>query len=157
MDMTWDASPARWEWSFALHLEEVPQPGKGAEGQPPRNAWVNVGHLEAQHLFGNAIDDPTDLRENTTLLNQLREKLYILWGDLEERKRAEDDEQGEGGREAKRARLDDDAVEQTKEKKPSNLPFNCCLAEYGELRDGGDKDLIADWERQYMMFGVVIN
>ena len=106
--------------------------------------------MEAQHLFGNAVDDPTDLREDATLLNQLREKLYILWGDLEEQKRQEDT----GERKAKRKKLDSEDEET---QKPSNLPFSCCLQEYGALREGGRADEVTDWERQFMISGVTIN
>lgn len=119
--------------------------------------------MEAQHLLGNAVDDPADLRENTPLLNQLREKMYILWGDLEERKRSKDDD-GDGDDEqgaAKRARVDG---EQQREQEaagqqplPANLPFNCCLQEYGVLREGGRLEEVGDWERQFMMFGVTIS
>jgi len=156
MNMTWDVSTPQWEWSFALQVEEVTSQvatsvGAGvAARRPPSRMWLNVSHLEAQHLFGNAVDDPTDLREDATLLNQLREKLYILWGDLEEQKRKEDAEE----RVAKRAKLDGE-VEQGQQ--PSNLPFSCCLQEYGALREGGRADEVADWERQFMISGVTIN
>jgi len=156
MDMTWDASTPHWEWSFALQVEEVTSQvitgvdGKVAAKRPPSRMWLNVSHLEAQHLFGNAVDDPTDLREDATLLNQLREKLYILWGDLEEQKRKEDAVE----RNAKRAKLDDKPEEQPR---PSNLPFSCCLQEYGALREGGRADEVTDWERQFMISGVTIN
>lgn len=156
MDMTWNASTPKWEWSFALQVEEVAtQPpstpsARVAERRPPSRMWLNVSHLEAQHLFGNAVDDPTDLREDATLLNQLREKLYILWGDLEEQKRKED----AGERQAKRAKLDGETEQ---DKQPSNLPFSCCLQEYGVLREGGRADEVTDWERQFMISGVTIN
>jgi protection-of-telomeres protein 1 len=111
--------------------------------------------MEAQHLLGNEVNDPADLREDTILLNQLREKMYILWGDLEERKRSED-EGGDGNvTAAKRARLDDEQQDE-EQPQPSNLPFNCCLQEYGVLRESGRTEEVADWERQYMMFGVTI-
>lgn len=153
MDMTWNASTPNWEWSFALQVEEVAASrptGPSAARRPPSRMWINVSHLEAQHLFGNAVDDPTDLREDAALLNQLREKLYILWGDLEEQKRSEH----EAERKAKRAKLDG---ESENDQQPSNLPFNCCLQEYGVLRDGGRAEEITDWERQFMMLGVTIN
>jgi protection-of-telomeres protein 1 len=149
--MEWSYSSPRWEWSFTLQVEEVSPPLATAKSAPPPNRmWLNVSHMEAQHLLGNEVNDPADLREDTVLLNQLREKLYILWGDLEERKRSEDDD-GDGEQTAaKRAKLDG-------EQQPSNLPFNCCLQEYGVLREGGKAEEIADWERQYMMFGVTIS
>ena len=158
MDMTWQESSLRWEWSFALQVEEVSARLAAAKNAPPpRRLWLNVNHMEAQHLLGNAVDDPADLREKTALLNQLREKLYILWGDLEERKRSEDGD-GEQAAAAKRAKLGEEQQQaEAQEQQPSNLPFNCCLQEYGVLREGGRPEEIADWERQYMMFGVTIN
>jgi len=154
VDMTWQESSPRWEWSFALQVEEVsPALATAKNAPPPNRIWLNVSHMEAQHLLGNEVDDPADLRENTALINQLREKMYILWGDLEERKRSED-EDGDGEQAAaKRVKLGE---EQRHEQQPSNLPFNCCLQEYGVLREGGKSEEIADWERQYMMFGVTI-
>lgn len=156
--MSWENSTPPWEWSFALQVEEV-SPKSSTSTTPPSRIWLNVSHHQAQHLFGNAVDDPTDLREDTALLNQLREKLYILWGDLEERKRSE--ERGEGPA-AKRPKLDPSTTAASdsgkdKDAQPSNLPFNCCLEEYGCLREGGNPDEIGDWEKQFMMFGVTIN
>lgn len=107
------------------------------------------------------MEDPTDLHEDPTLLNKLREKLCILWGDLEERKRDEEEEAEEKSRQrvAKRPRLaDDHSTEEDRDQKLlSNLPFNCCLEEYGSLREGGDSENIADWGREFMMLGVTIN
>jgi len=157
MDMSWQEWSPRWEWSFALQVEEVSTHTAADKNAPPPNRiWLNVSHMEAQHLLGNAVEDPADLREDTALLNQLREKLYILWGDLEERKRDEDkrdDHDDDGHIVSKRAKLDEEQQQQ----QPSNLPFNCCLQEYGVLREGGRPEEIADWERQYMMFGVTIS
>lgn len=125
---------------------------------------MNVSHMEAQHLLGNAVDDPADLRENTPLLNQLREKMYILWGDLEERKRSEDEDGVDEQSLAKRAKLDGEQQQQQREQEaagqqplPANLPFNCCLQEYGVLRECGRLEEVGDWERQFMMFGVTIS
>lgn len=161
--MTWQESQPRWEWSFALQLEEITKRPKNddgaADGSGSSRIWLHVGHSEAQFLFGNDVADPSDLRQDSGLLTQLREKLYILWGDLEERKRKEVEDE----RVAKRLKLAAGAEKQAKQEQeqqqeePSNLPFNCCLQEYGVLQDGGSAEELADWERQYMMFGVVIS
>lgn len=122
----WESSP-KWEWSFAFQLEEV---------SGGKTLWANVGHHEAQLLFGNSIEDPSeDLLANSAFLNKLREKLCILWGDLEEKNRG------------KKRRL---------EGKPSNKPFELCLSEYGMLTEGGAEENLTAWERQYMMHSVTI-
>jgi len=137
MDLTWESSSLKWEWSFALQLEEV----RASNDPEPARLWVNVGHTEAQFLLGNSIEEPSNLRTDPALLNKLREKLYILWGDLEEKK-----QQAEEDQTAKRQML----VE------PSNKPFDCCIQEYGVLRNGCDPATVDDWKRQYMLHGVTI-
>lgn len=154
-EMSWPNLQPCWEWAFALQVEEVSKTNNGATNESETSRmWLHVGHSEAQFLFGNDVADPTDLRQDSSLLGQLREKLYILWGDLEERKRDE----VESEREAKRLKLAGGLEREAKQQqKPSNLPFNCCLQEYGAMRDGGNPGEVTDWERQYMMFGVVIS
>jgi hypothetical protein len=125
--MEWSYSSPLWEWSFALQVEEVsPRLANAKNAPPPSRIWLNVSHMEAQHLLGNEVNDPADLREDTVLLNQLREKLYILWGDLEERKRSED-EGGDGNVTAtKRARLDGEQQDE-EQPQPSNFPLRYYL------------------------------
>ena len=104
--MDYEASP-KFEWSFDLLLEDA------SSGARKEQIWVTVGHEEAQYLFGKDMPDPQNLRHDVRLLTQLREKLCILWGNLEER--------GEG-----------EAV--------SNKPFECCVWEYGVEMDDDDPE-----------------
>lgn len=62
--------------------------------------------------------EAVDLRQNETVLAKLREKLFVLWGNLEERKQQ--------------------MVEQGSEGLPAlnNMPFECCIKEYGVLVRG---------------------
>ncbi|KAF8474005.1 hypothetical protein BDZ91DRAFT_712949 [Kalaharituber pfeilii] len=64
-----------WEFRFALLVE-------GTDGATMR---LMVDNHSAQHLLNM---DATDLTKNHRQLAQLREKLFVLWGDLEERKSA---------------------------------------------------------------------
>ncbi|PYH91704.1 telomere-binding alpha subunit central domain protein [Aspergillus ellipticus CBS 707.79] len=137
----------RWEWRFCLLVESVPPPPAGQEKERVR---VFVAGPEAEHLLGI---DAVDLRRNSTQLANLREKLFLLWGDLEERKR----DALHGGEKS------------IHESGPvSSRPFNCCLREYGvicrhrpDARDAnGDSDCSDDncfgWERRFSMFMTTI-
>ncbi|OQN97391.1 hypothetical protein B0A48_16550 [Cryoendolithus antarcticus] len=122
-------STTQWEWSFSLQLEAA----AGGAQSNTSSTWVNVSHQEAQHLLGTSFEhEPCDLRRNPRVLRKLAEKLEILWGDLEERRKAGDTD------------------------KPANVPFDCYLLEYGLLKDDGDERRLEDWQRQYMLHGVTI-
>lgn len=95
------------------------------------------------------------LRRNGQALEELREKLFILWGDLEERKRKAIAE-GEPNSQPL------DSV--------SSIPFVCCVKEYGvECAHKNDLDLMQiddsgcghegclGWERRFAMFETVIH
>ncbi|KAF2486297.1 hypothetical protein BDY17DRAFT_315178 [Neohortaea acidophila] len=132
--MDWESS-ARWEWGFSLQLEDASRT-KESDGDASNRLWVNVRHQDAQYLFGNDVGDPEDLRDDAHLLAQVREKLCILWGNLEE------------------ARV-------SGEEEVSNRPFECCIAEYGVQVDekgsgtGGEEGSFG-FKRMYKMFGVTI-
>ena len=102
------------------------------------------------------------LRKSSTALAKLREKLFLLWGDLEERKTTNL---------AALKEVDGNSRPTEKGKAPNNLPFECCLKEYGVKKktpdtvekDGKDDKLeSADenegwvWERRWRMFGTTI-
>ena len=124
-----NSSPAH-EWAFSLLLEDAAkQPYSGTESDM---MWVNLQHEEAQYLFGNNVGDPKDLRADAALLAKVRQQLFVLWGNLEEKN-------------------EDEAV--------SNLPFECCLMEYGIEMDDDDPDKAKapmGYSRQYAMFGTTI-
>ncbi|KAL3417691.1 Protection of telomeres protein 1 [Phlyctema vagabunda] len=73
----------KWEWRFALQVEDA---GGSPSKTPKERMWLLVGHHDAQMLLG--VDHATNLRQDPSLLSQIREKLCILWGDLEEQKLA---------------------------------------------------------------------
>ena len=102
------------------------------------------------------------LRKSPKALAALREKLFLLWGDLEERKARKASSLKEVGG---NARLP------FKQEKPQSKPFQCCLKEYGVRKRsqrgigivkgiGGDKcageEENWEWERKWKMFGTTI-
>lgn len=131
--MAWQytGSTPKFEWYFSLLLEDATS---GSSNNKDHNRiWVQVQHPDAQFLFGNGMeDDPVDLRSAPHLLAKLREKMFVLWGNLEEN----------GGGQGL-----------------SNLPFECCIQEYGVEMDDDDPAKEAaplGWQRMYAMFGVTI-
>lgn len=132
VDMDWGLSP-KYEWSFSLLLEDATtaRTQKGTRNSEDL-IWANLSHREAQCLFGNDVDDPADLNNDPRLLAKLREKMCILWGNLEEKG-------------------PDEAI--------SNVSFECCLMEYGVEMDEDDPDRSEEsfgFQRMYGMFGVTI-
>jgi protection-of-telomeres protein 1 len=79
---------------------------------------VVVSSCNADYLFS--------LHHNPHVLFGLKEKLFILWGNLQELKEA--------------GRFDGEARESLRSK-----PFECCIEEYGAEQDG-------KWVRMWRMF-----
>lgn len=124
LQIDYDSSLAH-RWSFSLLLEDT--------SSEKNRQWVYVGHEEAQYLFGKHVEDPTDLHQDRKLLAKIKEKLCILWGNLEEKVEGEE---------------------------VSNLPFECCIHEYGVEVDEDDEqeaEGVLGFERRYRMFGVTIS
>lgn len=168
-----------WEWRFALRLEEVS--ASLPKGKKPATTWVLVEHHDAQCLTG--LDEAVNLHDpaNGSVLIALRERLFKLWGNLEECKSkveskrkshaakpfdvpppassdVEDNGQEAGAKlKAKPVEAGHDAV------KLSNVPFVCCLRQYGvkvRNEDGQDGDDSTEsgtqWQRVFGMFGTMI-
>ncbi|KAE8447227.1 hypothetical protein EG329_010921 [Mollisiaceae sp. DMI_Dod_QoI] len=68
-----------WQWRFALQVEDA------SSKDSKDRLWLMVDNHAAQFLL-SLEDDATNLRGNQTLLTNLKEQLFKLWGDLEERK-----------------------------------------------------------------------
>ncbi|KAL2148779.1 hypothetical protein VTH82DRAFT_1926 [Thermothelomyces myriococcoides] len=149
-----------WEWRFALQLEDPAPPGghKKEAGRPAR-IWVLIGNTDAQCLTGL---DATDLRRDPEKLEQLRERMSILWGDLEEHKaRAAEKRQNKPGRRSfleKPPLQSSPPVKENVEENEgegiehlvSNKPFACCIRQYGVQGEGGA------WIRCFGLFGTRI-
>lgn len=167
-----------WEWRFALKLEEA-CPAR-AKNKSPATAWVLVDNLEAQLLTGL---DAANLRSqvNEELLKNLRERLFILWGNLEERKaRVEAKKHLHNRNPVGAPPADSSDVEvdtgaslskktdgiPTEQCGPgssqlSNRPFTCCLLQYGirvsaHEADGIDAGDGTRWQRMLKLFGTKV-
>ncbi|KAM0345195.1 hypothetical protein ACHAPU_006831 [Fusarium lateritium] len=145
-----------WEWRFFLELEDATVPAK----QKKEKLWVAVDNQAAQCLLGL---DASNLRHDKKALVALRERLFQLWGNLEERKTAAQ----EAARQGKPpADSDDEGQQQSVTAKPgkmplSNRPFSCCIQQYGikvaerdpSRANAGDGKR---WQRMYRLFGSMI-
>lgn len=128
-DMDWvNTSSPSYEWYFSLLLEDASMPPSANETERQR-IWVHVHHENAQFLLGK-LGDPEDLQHNSSLLSELREKLFLMWGNLEET----------GGG----------------EEELSNLPFECVIMEYGIPLEEGNEASLGNWKRMYAMEGASI-
>lgn len=104
------------------------------------------------------------LRGSANALAELREKLFLLWGDLEERKARGSTILQEVDTNSKMPKKDD---------QPNSKAFQCCLKEYGvkvkvqqsverEEADGASEDEDRQrtsewtWERRWRVFGTTI-
>lgn len=120
-----------WEWRFELLVEDASSPAPQESGRMK----LLVAGPDADFLLRSI--RATNLREDKESLAKLKEKLFLLWGDLQERKEEEEEAKEEGD------------VERRLE--PSGRPFECLVKEYGvqACQDGA-------WERVFAMFGTTI-
>ncbi|KAJ5102089.1 hypothetical protein NUU61_004311 [Penicillium alfredii] len=137
-----------WEWRFCLLVEGI-EP-MASKQQPREQMKLFVSGAEGEHLLQL---DPTDLRRYSSRLEELRERLFLLWGNLEERKKAIGS-----------------SNDQSKASPLSSQPFTCCIKEYGvpctHPQDPDVMDVDEDpcsqpdclgWERRFAMFGTTIH
>ncbi|KAI4206953.1 MAG: hypothetical protein LQ348_000738 [Seirophora lacunosa] len=107
-----------WEWRFGFVLEDACSTG-------PERLSVHVSGADAVFLTKL---DACDLRRRPQALLALTEKLFLIWGELEEKKSA-----GLGT--------------------AKGLPFECCIKEYGVRSAGATGTGSGEWERRFAMFG----
>ncbi|CAO2655333.1 Nn.00g103970.m01.CDS01 [Neocucurbitaria sp. VM-36] len=101
----------RWEWGFILLLEDAYVPPNTVS----EKLRVVVGNDVGQGLLNlNAVD----LKNNSRVLKELEERLFILWGNLLELK-TELRDQGS------------DLPLPPGDNRLQNKPFDCCIEEYG--------------------------
>ncbi|KAK0392408.1 hypothetical protein NLU13_1903 [Sarocladium strictum] len=123
-----DEEGRSYEWRFALKLEDA----EGPE-QERKSFWALVDNKSAQYLTNL---DASDLTRDASARERLRETMFLLWGNLEEQKRAKLEKQ-----DAAAARARDGLPPQSSPDAPedtavqplaiSNRPFGCCISEYG--------------------------
>ncbi|KAH0426412.1 telomere-binding alpha subunit central domain-containing protein [Colletotrichum camelliae] len=165
-----------WEWRFALRLQEATLTTAGKKHSPgtKNNAfWVLVDNFDAQLLTGL---DACNLRTDPDELSKLREKMFILWGDLEEKKSkalndADSKKKNKAGKKtpSDRPPLDSSDAEMidkpsgkgSTDKTVSNRPFTCCVRQYGvRVKEANetkaDAGLGKRWERVFGLFGTKI-
>ncbi|KXX76520.1 Protection of telomeres protein 1 [Madurella mycetomatis] len=176
-DIAARSAPRVWEWRFALQVEDPAPPEtterKNRKQDPRPRLWVLVDNTEAECLTSLTA---TDLRQDQKTLELLRERMAILWGNLEDRKtkaaawRQEREEARNAANDEKRRRRLGDAAHLRLERPPlessdaeddagddeplSNKPFACCIRQYGiydKQREG------AEWVRCFGLFGTKIS
>ncbi|PVH99425.1 hypothetical protein DM02DRAFT_729185 [Periconia macrospinosa] len=130
-------SERKFEWNFVLLVEDAASPARSDKERIP----LVFGNLQGQNLLKI---DAGDLRKDERTLQKLEEILFILWGNLYERKVALWKE--------KKIRLplpsDDPQL------RLQNRPFECCLEEYGEAI--GAHAEADHWVRRFSPFNTTI-
>ena len=169
-DVDGDHRSGNWTWAFQLLLEDATSKSRRSSSPNEENdktrLWVTVAGADAEFLLKL---DATDLSKNEQTCAALKERLFFMWGGLQERK-----EKGKENAEA--------VVEPGSQGAASQV-FECCVKEYGvkvkiakkdaektgeenhwsEPEDGeewmkGEKGYGRDWgfERRWGMWGVTI-
>ncbi|KAK2047719.1 telomere-binding alpha subunit central domain-containing protein [Colletotrichum somersetense] len=158
-----------WEWRFALRLQGVTPVPKDSKSRRDNSFWVVVGNLDAQLLTDM---DACNLRANPENLAQLRERMFILWGDLEEKKSKElanqrKKQKANVGKKMTGDRPPDSSDNEgpsgpLKETETvSNRPFTCCIYQYGiKVKESNPGKANAGegkrWKRMFGLFGTKI-
>jgi protection of telomeres protein 1 len=152
-----------WEWRFALRLQDA------AKAPQQTSTWIMVDNLDAQLLLSL---DACDLKSDPETLNKLRERLFLLWGNLEEIKTLKKKNEEERRKRIDQPPLDssdvEGAVAKPSNKAPQqdglalqNRPFSCCIHQYG-VKVPEPNHLKADagrgrsWKQMFGLFGTQI-
>ncbi|KAI1390733.1 uncharacterized protein F4822DRAFT_394300 [Hypoxylon trugodes] len=155
-----------WEWRFALLLEEASPKRK----DECNRVWAIVEDAEAQMLINM---NASDLRANPDELDNLREQMFKLWGNLEECKQQElqrlvsNKKRVAAHQPPPTSPLGPAKGQQAEPAAKtgliiSNKPFTCCIRQYGvEVREEDPQKANATngkrWERVFGLFGTKIS
>ncbi|KAI9890758.1 MAG: hypothetical protein M1814_003688 [Vezdaea aestivalis] len=132
-----------WEWRFILVLEDPDE--QPVAGKSSTRIQALVTGEDAEFLLGAQAqdlrrddskgvgDEDNDDFEDSITVDQLRSRLWTLWGDLEEQKEE---------------RAENDPLNQSN-LTPNNLPFECCLFEAGQKIEG--EDALSQWKRVWFL------
>ena len=129
-----DEGGIKWQWRFMLLVEDARhqpsfrKPGEGEEAVPKQMELL-VADTDADYLFRDI--DACDLRRNPKTVAMLREKLFVLWGDLQERKEEKNKEPN--------------AMNVGGKVQASARPFECFIKEYGV----SSVEHEGEWERMF--------
>lgn len=128
-----DDSNVTWKWRFFLVVEDASH----GPGQQPAKLELLVSDHEGDYLFNM---QACNLRRNPKTLGYIKEKLFVLWGDLQEQK-----EEASASQEAAGFN-------------PRARSFKCLIAEYGiEARDDeGLKKDNGEYERVFHLCGTTV-
>ncbi|KPM36998.1 hypothetical protein AK830_g9569 [Neonectria ditissima] len=163
-DMMADFTTIRnWEWRFYLELEDAAV----LKGQQKNRVWVAVDNQAAQCLMNL---DASNLRHDADNLEALRQRLFLLWGELEEHKSREQTKKAKSIKAAREGRPPMDSSDEEEaagpkgaSKAPSvnHRPFACCIRQYGvrvQERDETKADAGKGrrWQRMFGLFGTRI-
>ncbi|KKZ60692.1 hypothetical protein EMCG_04619 [[Emmonsia] crescens] len=149
----------RWEWRFCLLVEDA-GPGTHYNRNGPRERMkLYVSNNDAVFLLRL---DAVNLRENPATLSDLREKLFILWGDLEERKSANNTTASNSSGNANGNAPNPDPKKEIAS--ASTKPFVCCIKEFGVKSSRSSDEGTSDdndecgfgWKRRFCLFGTTI-
>ncbi|KAF9869477.1 telomere-binding alpha subunit central domain-containing protein [Colletotrichum karsti] len=147
-----------WEWRFALCLQEAAvAQDKKKRGGGNNTFWVVVDNLDAQLLTGL---DACNLRADPDELFKLRDKMFILWGDLEEKKSKQLAESDQKKKQlAKKSRKN--ATERPPDSSDIETADEQSVKHYGvQVREPNEVKADAGdgkrWERVYGLFGTKI-
>ncbi|KOS19284.1 Protection of telomeres protein 1 [Escovopsis weberi] len=156
----------RWEWRFFLELEDATPENdsskRRAAGGKRRTLWVAVDNSAAQCLVNL---DASNLADDADALETLRQRMFYIWGELEEHKAQTLEEQRRAASgNAPPADSDEEEGQgqgQGQQGGFNNLPFGCCIKEYG-FKVPEEDPLRADagegrrWQRAFALFGTKI-
>lgn len=125
----------KWEWRFFLLVEDARPPGSKEQAQME----LLIADTDGEYLLNMEACDLRN-RANASQLAKVKEKLFHLWGDLQERK-----EESTTAKEAWRT-------------KPNARPFECFIKEYGVPARGDDGEVRSDcaYDRMFRLFGTTV-
>lgn len=145
-----------WQWRFILLIEDS---SSHKAGSVSHQMELLVSDSDGEYLLNDV--EACNLRKAPKALTRLREKLFVLWGDLEERKREHEQElENERGRALLQGEtgVEEMGREWGSRLKASARPFECFIKEYGvrvqkpvkgRIVDEGEKK--GEWERIWRM------
>lgn len=137
-----DGDEVKWEWRFFLLVEDARSPSDDQEQRAQME--LLVAENDGEFLLKM---DACDLRdkENAQHLATLKEKLFLLWGDLQEKK-------------------EESSTQDSLAIKPNACPFECLIKEYGvaarrTCEGQGEGEVAKDslrYDRMFRLFGTTI-